>query len=559
MAETVAVPQKSLWERTLRVGNLLNQGVESMVAGTLSLPALVADGYINIYRTARQAAGGQAFEASDLYSKSKQSLTDTGRKMDGSYGKVVGAQTDTEKKIVFGAELVTGLVGPGAIKSLKTLAEGNAALTAGTTAAKAATTTTTTTANAAAKANGTIEWVAPKLSGETAEFAAQAAAKRAAREAAEAGAANTAGTAAKAAAAGEKAIEKTSSSLLGTASKAASYSWTTLKAVTFPFRHPVLTLGGVSALHLGTGGKSSEMIWDGAIGTWSLAKEYVPNAAAAVAEGTLKLGDGMMGFLATGGKKGAEGLAEHLPPGTPVVLREALGSVGKKNEDGTPAPTLRERAQGALSGAREHGADAAGAARDAVDELDPFDLPEAKPFREMIAKHLGMDPKKVNGKEMMSKMGEMAKNNPYAATGMAFGAMLGMMEGGTKGQKALKAMVYGAVFAIGFQMIGQFFPGLMPAIGNMLGNGMKSLGFDANTMKGQFTGAANGLTDAPKTAAPAAKTAEAANDPVAQFRASADTATRPALTPAPDQLPVVRTPAEIMRARTNDRQFALEA
>lgn len=553
MAETVAVPQKSLWERTLRVGNLLNQGVESMVAGTLSLPALVADGYINIYRTAREAAGGKAFEASDLYSKSKQSLTDTGRKMDGSHGKIVGAQDATEAKIVFGAELVTGLAGPGAIKSLKTIAEGNAVLTAGTTAAKATATT------AATKAGGTIEWVAPKLSSEAAEFAAQAAAKRAAREAAGAGAANTAGTAAKAAATTEKAIESTSSSLLGTAGKAASYAWTSLRVTTAPFRHPVLTLGAVSGGHLLTGGKSSELIWDGAIGSWNLAKEYVPGAAAAVAEGTLKLGDGMMGFLATGGKKGAEGLANHLPPGTPVVLREALGSVGKKNEDGTPAPTLRERAQAAMSGARERGGDAADAARDAVEDIDAFDLPEAGPFREMIAKHLGMDPKKVNGKEMMSKMGEMAKNNPYAATGMAFGTMLGMMEGGTKGQKALKAMVYGAVFAIGFQMIGQFFPGLMPAIGNMLGGGMKSLGLDPSTMKGQFTGAANGLTDAPKTAAPAAKTPEAANDTTAQFRASAEAATRPALTPAPDQLPVVRTPAEIMRARTNDRQFALEA
>lgn len=502
MAEAVAVPQKSLWERTLRVGNLLNQGVESMVAGTLSLPALVTDGYINIYRMGREAVGGRAFEASDLYSKSKQTLTDTGRKLDGSYGKVVGAQDATERKIVFGTELVTGLVGPGAIKSLKTLAESNAVLTAGTTAAKAA-------------------------------------------------------------AVGEKAIEKTSKGLLGTVASAGlstlQFGWTAGKIITWPVRHWLITGVGLGTAHQLTDGASSRAI----IGAGSSAVGYVadkaPGIAAAAADASLWVGDGVMGFFTEGVKEGGEQLAEKLPFGTPAAVRAAVAGASAKVKGEKGEPSLRERAQDAMSGARERAGDAADAARDAADDIDMFDLPEAGPFREMIAKHLGMDPKKVNGKEMMSKMGEMAKNNPYAATGMAFGAMLGMMEGGTKGQKAMKAMVYGAVFAIGFQMIGQFFPGLMPAIGNMLGNGMKGLGLDTNTMKGQFTGAANGLTDAPKTAAPAARTAEAANDPVAQFRASADTATRPALTPAPDQAPVVRTPAEIARARTNDRQFALEA
>ena len=563
MAETVAVPQKSLWERTLRVGNLLNQGVESMVAGTVSLPALIADGYINIYRTAREAAGGKAFEASDYYSKAKQGLIDTGRKMDGSYGKVVGAQTDTEKKIVFGAEIVTGLVGPGAIKSIKTLAEGNAALTAGTTAAKAATTTTTTTANAAAKANGTIEWVAPKLSGETAEFAAQAAAKRAAREAAEAGAANTAGTAAKAAAVGEKAIEKTSKGLLGTVASAGmstlQVGWTAGKIITWPVRHWLITGVGLGAAHQVTDGASSRAIIGAGSSTIGFVADKAPGIAAAAADASLWVGDGVMGFFTEGVKEGGEQLAEKLPFGTPAAVRAAVAGAAAKVKGEKGEPSLRERAQDAMSGARERAGDAADAARDAAEDIDMFDLPEAGPFREMIAKHLGMDPKKVNGKEMMSKMGEMAKNNPYAATGMAFGAMLGMMEGGTKAQKAMKAMVYGAAFAIGFQMIGQFFPGLMPAIGNMLGGGLKSLGLDPSTMKGQFTGAANGLTAAPATPAPVARTAEAANDPVTQFRASADTATRPALTPAPDQPAVVRTPAEIARARTNDRQFALEA
>ena len=193
MAEAAAVkePEKSLWERVGRVGNLLNQGVESMVYGTLSLPALVADGYLNIYRTGREALGGEAFQESNLYARSKQSLTDWGRKMDGSYGKVVGPQNATEAKIVLGTELVTALATPGAIKSLKTLAEGTAVVkSAGTTAAATTATaeaTTTaanaaqasTTAKAATAAEGTIEWVAPTLSPEAKAFAAQKAAARA--------------------------------------------------------------------------------------------------------------------------------------------------------------------------------------------------------------------------------------------------------------------------------------------------------------------------------------------------------------------------------------------
>jgi hypothetical protein len=153
-AVTAIEPEKSLWERVKRTGNLLNQGVESMVYGTLSLPALVADGYLDVYRAGREALGGEAFKESDMYARSKQGLTDWGRKMDGSYGKVVGAQDATEQKIVFGAELVTGLVGPGAIKSLKTLAEGKALVNgAATVAAKPAATAATATADAAKTAS----------------------------------------------------------------------------------------------------------------------------------------------------------------------------------------------------------------------------------------------------------------------------------------------------------------------------------------------------------------------------------------------------------------------
>ena len=103
-----------------RVLNLANQGVESMVASTLSLPALVADGYLNIYRAGRQAAGGQAFEASNLFERSKKAIINAGRELDGTAGKVVGPQNGTEEKIVLGADIASSIIIPTGLAGLAT-------------------------------------------------------------------------------------------------------------------------------------------------------------------------------------------------------------------------------------------------------------------------------------------------------------------------------------------------------------------------------------------------------------------------------------------------------
>lgn len=100
--------------------NLANQGVESMVASTLSIPALVADGYVNLYRAGRQALGGQAFEASDIFERSKKAIINTGREIDGTADKVVGPQNATEQKIVLGADIASSVIIPTGLAGLAT-------------------------------------------------------------------------------------------------------------------------------------------------------------------------------------------------------------------------------------------------------------------------------------------------------------------------------------------------------------------------------------------------------------------------------------------------------
>lgn len=100
--------------------NLANQGVESMVASTLSIPALVADGYVNLYRAGRQALGGQAFEASDIFKRSKKAIINTGREIDGTADKVVGPQNATEQKIVLGADIASSVIIPTGLAGLAT-------------------------------------------------------------------------------------------------------------------------------------------------------------------------------------------------------------------------------------------------------------------------------------------------------------------------------------------------------------------------------------------------------------------------------------------------------
>ena len=154
-----------------RVFNLVNQGIESLVSGTIALPALVADGYVNIFRAARQALGGKNFEASSLYDNSKETLINTGRKIDGSEGKVVGAQNTTEKAIVFSAEILGAVVAPGGLA--------NATKTAATTTLSA-TKTATTAAKTSARVEPTLEPVAAAARtavDDAAEIAGQSAGK----------------------------------------------------------------------------------------------------------------------------------------------------------------------------------------------------------------------------------------------------------------------------------------------------------------------------------------------------------------------------------------------
>jgi|GEM_PF-4898155 hypothetical protein len=363
--------------------------------------------------------------------------------------------------------------------------------------------------------------------------AERAGVKAVAKEATEA----TASTAAKAsteAAAGiaaktvtKEAVESTSKKVLGAAATAGSYAWTGVKLATFPFRHPVLTLGGVSAAHLATDGKSSELFWDGAVGSWNLTKEYAPAAASAVAEGTLKLGDGMMGFLATGGKKGASELGEHLPPGTPVVLREALGSVGKPKAEGAAAgPSLKDRAGDAFAGAKDKAEDVAENAGDFLEGA------HAQPFREMIGKFMGINPQNVNGKTVTAALGQKAKENPAVAMGMALGAMSGMKSSNSKAEMAWKVPMYTALWGIAFMLLGPMLNPLLKMAGNYASD--KAQDFkEQRDLKNQFHGAqvepyANGAL--PSTAEPkktpeqvAAPKAEAAN--ASAFRENAVSAT----------------------------------
>lgn len=136
-----------------RFGNLLNQGVERAVAGVISLPALVADGYVNIYRFARQEVGGEAFVPSSLYDASKSSVIATGRTIDGSKGQVVAPQNQTEENIVFGAELGASILAPAGLANMTRSVTTTAATRAGTASVASTTATTAETAATLATAS----------------------------------------------------------------------------------------------------------------------------------------------------------------------------------------------------------------------------------------------------------------------------------------------------------------------------------------------------------------------------------------------------------------------
>lgn len=362
-----------------------------------------------------------------------------------------------------------------------------------------------------------------KAEGEALRAGAKAAAKEGAEAAAGAGAKAAAAEAAAGAgakAAAKEGVEKTSKSILEVAAKAGSFAWSSAKLVSFPLRHPVLSLGAVSAGDLATGGKSSELLWDGAIGSWNMTKEHAPSVANAIFEGSLKLGDGLMGFVATGGKKGAEGLKDHLPPGTPLVIREALGNVGKPKAEGQKTPSLTERAHAAMTGA---GADDEAANDADAEGVDPLSSPEAGPFRALIAKQLNMDPNAVNGKVLTEKMTQMAKDNPLFAMGMTVGTLYGATGAGkTKMERTMGGIAFGLAFGFMFQFIGKMYPGLTASLmrgfsglTENLQNGAEKAADKAQGMRSDFENAAQGKTAAP-TSQPEA-TNEARSDVARKF------------------------------------------
>lgn len=396
-----------------------------------------------------------------------------------------------------------------------------------------------------AKAAGEAERAGVKAA---VDVTASTAAKTAAKETAESAAGLAADAAAKTVT--KEAAEATSKSLLSTAAKAGGYAWTGAKILAAPVAYPKTFLLGASAGHLLTDGATSRMIWGGYTGLWNLGKEFVPGATATLAEGALKLGDGTMGFLGTGAKMGAQGLSHYLPPGTPAPIKAALGALDvnenrtteSADSPATDNPTLRDRANKAAATVRKQAEDAAG-------DIDFMDAPEAKPFRAMIARQLNMDPAKVSGKELTAKLGELAKDNPLFATGMALGTAYGAMGAGkTKMERAMGAVMYGALFGFAFQILGQLYPGLLPGLTKMLGAAPDAMakipgaiGLDTSSLNDGFKEAAEGRTPAPTTSAPAPdqpRTPMASQ--FAQQAGGAAPAPAPALTPAPEDVDLRR-------------------
>lgn len=345
-----------------------------------------------------------------------------------------------------------------------------------------------------------------KAAGEAERAGVKAVAKEATETVAETG--TKAGAKAAAKEVTEEAVEKTSGRLASATKAVASaagtglsYAWTGAKVVTFPFRHPILTAGAVGLGHVATGGKSSELLWDGAIGSWNLTKEYAPTVAGAVVDAGLTVGDGVTGFFATGAKKGVAEIGEHLPVGTPASVRAVIAGAETKLEGartGSPTQALKDKFEGA---------------RDKVeDTVDGMDGADFGPFREMLGQHMGIDPKKVDGKKIVSLLAEKAKQNPEIALGMAFGAMMGMSDSRSKAEAVWKVPFYTAIMGVAFMLLGPILKPLMGIAGQKL-----------NELKDQFHSAqvtpyANGAlpsTAEPKKAAPAVDAANDAPKPAA--------------------------------------------
>ena len=436
------------------------------------------------------------------------------------------------------------------------------------------------TAEAAAK-KGTIDWVAPTLSKETAEFAAKKAAERTARETAEAtakaaakegveaGAGAAAGAAAKTVT--KEAVEATSRSLGSMALDAGK--WTAKAALGFALRPVKFVVGGAALLGVGAVGNHAYRAFNGDAGdtllesggrslsqltTWGVSRVgslllMFGDEVRQIASGYVKDQLGIEPGETTGdaierklvaksnltqdqakavadfvrGKKTAdyEGNPKekgHLIDGLKTMIGLDNGMAARAEQLEKRLAELEEEKKGSVPdrvrAAGSAAVDGAGELLDGADGLLDNHLPEGMKGIYTTAKGL-------------------AKDNPYFAMGMTLGAAYGAMGAGkSKMERAMGAAMYGALFGFAFQILGQIYPGLMPGLMKMAGAAPDALakipgaiGMNTSSMNNSFRSAAEGTATAP-TSAPAQTQART---PVASQFDQASSG-KPAPAPAPE-------------------------
>lgn len=475
------------------------------------------------------------------------------------------------------------MLGRGILRSVfKTAAkEGTEAVAK--TAAKA---TAEAGVKAAAK-EGTIDWVAPTLSKEAAEFAAKKAAERTTREATEAAAKTAAKEgveAATGAAAGvaaktvtKEAVEATSRSLGSMALDAGK--WTAKAALGFALRPVKFVVGGATLLGAGAVGNHAYRAFNGDAGDTLLESggrslsQLTTWGVSRVGSLVLMFGDEMR-QVASGYVKDQLGVEPGETTGDAIerklveksnLTQDQAKAVadfvrGKKTSDYEGNPKEKGHLIDGLK--TMIGLDNGMAAR--AEQLEKrlaeleVEKKDSMPDRVRAAGSAAVDgagelldgadgllddhlPEGMKGIYTTAK--GLAKDNPYFAMGMTLGAAYGAMGAGkSKIERTMGAAMYGALFGFAFQILGQLYPGLMPGLMKMAGAAPDALakipdaiGLDTSSLKGNFAGAAEGRTAAP-TSAPVQ---DQARTPVASQFSQAGSgipAPAPAPTPAPEDV-----------------------
>lgn len=263
------------------------------------------------------------------------------------------------------------------------------------------------------------------------------------------------------------------------ASGTLSTAWKVGNVVATPIKHPVLTGAAAAVLHNVTDGKSTNLAIDGVGVAWNATKTHVPSLAGKIADGGLYVADGLTGMLETAGKRGIEHIGDHLPPViTPAPIRAAVAAAqakidqAKKAVTGTPsASTPTSQSQGESGDSNS----------DVSSDSDDVDTPESGAFRDMIGQQLGIDPKKINGKNITAAVGDFAKDHPWA---IGLGALFGATASGGK----MRKLMVGAVTTIGLVALAPFLAPIFAAMAPLL-EGIKNFikeKFDQSTLKGRF-------------------------------------------------------------------------